>query len=62
VPLPLSLSKSTQRDHGPVDARRFYEGIFFGSLSFLFLAFCSCLLTCCFRPLSLAFLPLSPIA
>ena len=40
----------------------FCQGVLFGRFSSFLFAFCSCLLIFCFRPLSLSFLPLSPIA
>ena len=38
------------------------QGVLLGCFASFFFAFCSCLLIFCFRPLSLSFLPLSPIA
>jgi len=39
-----------------------YQGVLLGCLNSFSFAFCSCLFIFCFRPLSLSFLPLSPIA
>jgi hypothetical protein len=38
------------------------QGVLFGCFASFPFSFCSCLLIFCFRPLSLSFLPLSPIA
>ena len=40
----------------------FCQKVLFGCFANLSFAFCSCLFTFCLRPLSLSFLPLSPIA
>jgi len=40
----------------------FCQVILLGCFAIFLFAFCSCLLIFCFRPLSLSFLPLSPIA
>ena len=40
----------------------FYQGVLLGCFASFPFAFCSCLFIFCFRPLSLSFLPLSPIA
>ena len=40
----------------------FCQGVLLGCFAIFSFAFCSCLFIFCFRPLSLSFLPLSPIA
>jgi hypothetical protein len=40
----------------------FCQGVLFGCFANFSFAFCSCLFIFCLRPLSLSFLPLSPIA
>ena len=57
----LLAGEGARSSAGPLSSRSFY-GVFLCCFSNFLFAFWSCLVSFCFFPLSLSFLPLSPIA